>query len=201
MASTETVTVGDDAAHGEVQTGTEVHGGAEHGTDVFPPFDSSTFPSQLLWLAITFVALYYLMARVALPRISGILENRRDRIASDIDLAERLKSESDEAIASYEAALADARAKAFSIAEEAREEARSAADAQRTKTEAELEGRLEKAEARIGEIKAEALREVGNIAGEATSAIVARLIDAEPSGADVAAAVADVMKGDANRAG
>ena len=68
--------------------GTLVEQPAEH--DVFPPFDSSTFPSQLLWFALTFALLYYLMSKVALPRIAGILEDRRDRIASDLDLADPL---------------------------------------------------------------------------------------------------------------
>ena len=69
----------------------------EHKT--FPPFDATTFASQLLWFAITFALLYYLMAKVALPRIGSILEGRRDRIAADLDQAERLKGESEDAAA------------------------------------------------------------------------------------------------------
>ena len=69
-------------------TNTETGVPAEHnGSGSFPPFDSSTFSSQLIWLAITFGLFYYLMSRVALPRISGILETRSDRIAQDLDVA------------------------------------------------------------------------------------------------------------------
>ncbi len=77
----------------------------QRSTTVFPPFDATTFASQLLWLAITFGVLYYLMARVAVPRIAGIIEDRRDRIASDLDMADRLKTDSEEALAAYEKAL------------------------------------------------------------------------------------------------
>ena len=129
------------------ETGTLVETPGEGAA--FPPFDSSTFPSQLLWLAITFAILYYLMAKVALPRIAGILEDRRDRIASDLDMAERLRSDSEEALAGYERALAQARAKAHGIAEAARGEAKAAADAQRAEIEADLEKKLGSAEARI----------------------------------------------------
>ena len=42
----------------------------------FPPFQKDTFASQLVWLAITFVALYLLISRIAVPRIGGIIEER-----------------------------------------------------------------------------------------------------------------------------
>ncbi|MCP4382370.1 MAG: F0F1 ATP synthase subunit B [Hyphomicrobiales bacterium] len=159
----------------------------------FPPFDATTFASQLLWFAITFVLLYYLMAKVALPRIAGILEGRRDRIAADLDQAERLKGESEDAAAAYEKALADARARASGIADGAREVARNKADAQRVEVEASLADKLTEAEARIAEIKEQALAEVGAIASDTAEAVVGALIDAKPSAADVKSAVADAM--------
>lgn len=173
------------------QAGTTAPPPGEHKS--FPPFDSSTFPSQLLWLAITFGLLYYLMAKVALPRIGGILEDRRDRIASDLDLAERLKQESEEAEEAYQKALANARAKAFTIAETAREEAKTAADARRAESETALNQQLAAAETRIGEIKAKALSDVGAIAADATEAIVAALTGATIGRSEVDTAVSEAM--------
>ena len=57
----------------------------------FPPFESQYFPSQIFWLALSFIILYVVMARVALPRIGSILEDRRRRIDGDLQEAERLK--------------------------------------------------------------------------------------------------------------
>ena len=128
---------------------------AEHNN--FPPFDASTFASQLLWFAITFAVLYYVMAKVALPRLAGIIEGRRDRIAADLDTAERLKGESEDAARSYEKALAQARANASSIAETARTAAKTKADAQRGETERDLAAKLTAAETRITDIKNRAL--------------------------------------------
>ena len=82
----------------------------------FPPFNKATFASQLFWLVIAFALLYALMAKVALPRVGAIIENRQKRIADDIADAGKLKTQSDEAIAAYEKALADARARAQAIA-------------------------------------------------------------------------------------
>ena len=173
------------------EDGTLVETQVEH--NVFPPFDSSTFASQLLWFAITFLLLYYLMAKVALPRIAGILEDRRDRIASDLDLAERLKRESEEALTGYEAALAEARVRANAIAEGARDGAKQAAAAKRAAIEATLANKLDAAEQRIGEIKAKALADVGEIASEATDALVKSLIEVDLGDHEVADAVSSVM--------
>jgi F-type H+-transporting ATPase subunit b len=177
--------------------GTLVETPAEH--DVFPPFDSTTFASQLLWFAITFALLYYLMAKVALPRIAGILEDRRDRIASDLDLAEGLKRDSETALESYEKALAEARARANAIAEGARDGARQAAAAKRAAIETSLAEKLQAAEKRIGEIKAKALADVGEIATEATEAVVASLVEIELGEREIADAVSSVISGQERR--
>ena len=81
---------------------------AETAEGSFPPFDASTFASQILWLVITFGLFYLFMSRVVLPRIASILETRRDRIAQDLNEANRLKDEADQAFATYEQELADA---------------------------------------------------------------------------------------------
>ncbi len=159
----------------------------------FPPFDATTFASQLLWFAITFAVLYYVMAKVALPRLAGIIEGRRDRIAADLDTAERLKGESEDAARSYEKALGQARAKASGIAETARTASKTKADAQRAETERDLAAKLTAAEARITDIKNRALSEVGSIAGEATEQVVASLIGARTTPDEVKAAVQSVL--------
>ena len=53
------------------------------GKEMFPPFQKETFPSQLFWLALTFIALYVVMARIALPQIGAIFQARRDRISGE----------------------------------------------------------------------------------------------------------------------
>ncbi|WP_332718550.1 F0F1 ATP synthase subunit B [Pelagibacterium mangrovi] len=167
--------------------------GEEHVTGVFPPFDATTYPSQLLWLVITFAALYFVMKRVALPRIGEILEERRDRIEGDLAEAERLRQKTDQAIASYEAALAEARANAHKIAEAARAENKTKLDAARAKVEANLAKKVTEAEARIAETKTEALGHVDEIATETAQAVVAQLVG-NVSDADAREAVVKVSK-------
>ena len=156
---------------------------------VFPPFDPATFPSQLLWLAITFGALYLLMSRVALPRIGGILENRKGIMDADLAAADASRQKTDAAIAAYEAALAAARSRAQGIANESREAITADLAAKRSAVEADLTAKVTAAEARISATKAEALTHVDEIATETAQTVVTQLVGEVPADS-VRAAVA-----------
>jgi F-type H+-transporting ATPase subunit b len=171
---------------------TEVPGG---GKPQFPPFNKDTFASQLIWFAIFFVALYLIVARLAIPRIGGIIAARAGRIAADLAEAGRLKEASDAALRAYEKSLADARTRAQGLASEARDRLNAEAEEQRRKLEAELNARLAKAEETIAATKAAAMANVHDIAVGTAAAIVERLVGTAPAGRAIEDAVADVLKG------
>lgn len=160
---------------------------------VFPPFDATTFASQLFWFALTFIIFYWLMSKVALPRIGGIIAARRSRIAADIAEAEQARAASEKAAIVYEKQLAEARAGAFTIAEEARVKAKAEADARRAAIESDLAKKLATAEERIGIIKTKALADVGAIAGEAAEAVVKSLADVNVTAREVSDTVSAVL--------
>lgn len=160
----------------------------------FPPFNPQTFASQLFWLVVTFVLLYAIMAKVALPRVGGIIANRQKRIADDFAEAEQSKAQSDAAIAAYEKALADARARAQAIANETRERQAAQVAASRKRLEDELNIKLAEAETMIAATKQKAMTNVRGIAADAAKAIVVRLIGIAPADDAVEAAVADTLK-------
>jgi len=175
-------------------TSTQAPGGG-HAAHAFPPFDKQTFPSQLLWLTLTFVALYLLMSRIALPRIDAILGARRTRISGDLGEAQRLKGESDAAIAAYEKSLAEARARAQALLAESRQRQTAEAEAARKALDATLNARIAEAERGIAAQKSAALTNVRDIATEAAAAIVERLVGVAPASREaVAAAVAEALK-------
>lgn len=177
------------AAPGDVHTETGVASEGHHGSGVFPPFDQSTFASQLVWLAITFGLFYLLMQKVIMPRIAAILTTRHDAIARDLDAASRSKADADAAIASYEQELAAARAKGNAIAASAREAAKVKAAADRAAIEAALNDKIVAAESRIADIKASALADVGAIAEETASAVVEQLLGRDVPRTEIASAV------------
>lgn len=162
----------------DVKAGTAVPSGAQHAK-VFPPFDPSTFAPQLVWLGIAFGLLYLVLSRIALPRIGDVIAERRDRIHRDLASAERLKAETERAIAAYEQAVAEAKAKAGAIAKETRDKLAADTARQRAGVEQEIAGKVAAAERRIAETKAKALASVDAIAEETAAAMVDKLIGAK----------------------
>jgi F-type H+-transporting ATPase subunit b len=160
----------------------------------FPPFQAQHFPSQLLWLTLTFILLYALMSKVALPRIAAILADRSRRISDDLAAAQRFKEQSEAANAVYQKSLADARSRAQGIANDNREKQAAAADVTNKRLEAQLHEKLAAAEQSIAATRSAAMCNVGSIAVETATAIVERLIGTAPAERDVAAAVAEVSK-------
>lgn len=160
----------------------------------FPPFNQDTFASQLVWLAITFVLLYVLMSRLALPRVGAIIAARTNQIDSDLNDARRLKDDTETAIATYEQTLAEARTKAQAIALQTREDLMAETESRRKVLEAGLNKKLEEADKAIAATKAAAMSNVHGIAAEAASSIVERLLGTAPADKAVADAVTDSLK-------
>lgn len=141
-----------------------------------PQFDSSTFASQIFWLAVTFVALYFVMWRVVVPRIAEVLDARRRRIEINLEKAEALNKDAATALAAYEKAIVAARAQARDLIAEAQVHI--------TETSARQEGEMAKrlalqvaeSEASIARAMNEAMAGVRQAAAEAATDAAFRLI-------------------------
>ena len=180
-------------SHGESTSAhTEADGG--HGGG-FPPFESSTFASQLVSLVIAFVALYLIVSRIALPRVGAVIDARQNRIEGDLAEAQKLKDESEAALKAYESELAKARSNAQAIGAEAREKQSAASEAERKALEDKLAAKLTEAEKTIAATRASAMSNVRGIAADAAGAIVQRLTGAAPDASAVASAVDASLKG------
>ncbi len=173
---------------GALSTSTEATPPSEHGGG-FPPFQKETFGSQLLWLAIAFGALYLISSRLALPRVGGIIADRRNRISGDLAEAARMKDAADAAIAIYEKSLAEARARAQAIAAQTRDKVSAEAESRRKDVEASLNAKLADAEKTIAATRMAAMTNVQGIAKDAAIAIVMQLTGKAPAEDAAAAAV------------
>src|SRR3954470_246898 len=176
------------------QTGSHTEAPGGHGGG-FPPFESSTFASQLVSLVIAFVALYLIVSRVALPRVGSVIDARQNAIEGDLAQGQKLKDESEAALKAYETELATARSRAQAIGNETREKLNAAAEAERKKLEDQLTGKLAAAEKQIGTTGETAMSTVRGIAADTAGAIVQRLTGVLPDGKTVSSAVDPTLKG------
>jgi F-type H+-transporting ATPase subunit b len=182
-------------SHGDAK-GTTAHTEAEGGHKApFPPFQKDTFASQLVSLAIAFVALYLIVSRIALPRVGSLLDERQNAIDSDLAEAQKLKDASEAALKAYESELASARSRAQAIGTETREKLNAASEAERKTLEERLAVKLAEAEKTIASTRETAMKNVRGIAAEAAAAIVQRLTGVLPDGKSVDSAVDASLKG------
>jgi len=154
-----------------------------------PQLDPTFYVSQLFWLLVTFVALFFVMWKVALPRVSDILANRQNRMEQDLNRADALKNEADEVMTAYEAELANSRAKAHEELRGVQEQAARESAARTDELEAKLSVELADAEQRIGEQRQAALSNISGIATDLATASVERLIGETPDQTAVEQAV------------
>ena len=158
-----------------------------------PQLNFQDFGPQLFWLALTFTVLYLLLSRVALPRVGNILEERKGRIDADLAAARTLREQTDKAIADYEKALAEAKARGQQIGREAREEMAAIIDRQRADVDSQINAKLADAEKSITTLKATALSHTDEIATEITEDLIARLLGRKVDRKSVAGAVQEAL--------
>ena len=159
-----------------------------------PQLNPLDWGPQLLWLLITFGILYLLMVYVALPRIGSVIEARAARIANDLATADKLRRQTEEAIAAYEQALAEARQKAHALIEEGRAKLKEETAGERARLESELAKKSAEAEARIDTAKRAAMKDVSTVAADVAAEIVRRLIGIAPAKAEIERAVVTARK-------
>jgi len=146
-------------------------------------------------LAITFVALYLIVSRIALPRVGSVIDARQNAIEGDLAAAQKLKDESEAALKAYESDLAAARTRAQAIGAETREKLNAASEAERKSLEEKLAQKLADAEKTIAATRTNAMSNVRGIAADAAIAIVQRLAGVAPDKRTVNKAVDASLKG------
>ena len=168
---------------------------AEGGGAGMPQLNFHDYSPQLFWLAISFIILYWLMARVALPRVGEVLGAREQRIANDLDRAAALKAEAEDVLAAYQKALTEARGRAGEVLRETEAGAAKETAARQAKLAAELNERLKAAEGRITAAKNAAMANLRGVASDTARAAAERLLGEPIAPADADRATDVVMIG------
>ncbi len=157
-----------------------------------PQLDPSTFGTQLFWLGICFVTLYLVMAVIVLPRISGTLEARASQLDDDLAEAEKLREKAETALAAYEEALADARSRALTLAQDMRAEVQAETDRQKAELDAKLAEQAQAADATMAKARDGAMSGLKTAAAEIVGDVMDAIGTAKADDAAVAKAVETV---------
>lgn len=178
----------------DAATGTAHAAGHAAESAGMPQLDVSTFGNQIFWLLVTLVVIYWVLSRIALPRIGAVLADRKGAIVGDLNAADDLKSKAKAAEAAYEKALSDARSQAQEIVGKAKAEIQKDLDAAIATADVEIAARTAESESRINEIRAGATEAVEIVAKDTAAELVAAL-GGKADAATLAAAVSARLKG------
>jgi F-type H+-transporting ATPase subunit b len=171
-------------------------GAAAGGEAGIPQLEFATFPNQIFWLVVALVAIYFILSRVALPRIASVLAERQGTLTNDLAAAEDLKRQAAEAEEAYNKALADARAEAQKIAEETRAGIQAELNEAIARADEEIAAKSAESEKRIAEIEAGAMASIEEVARDVAADVVHAVAPGQSvSEDDLAKAVAERMKG------
>ena len=168
---------------------------AEAGKAVgMPQLDFSTWPNQIFWLLVTLVVIYFVLSKIALPRIGAVLADRKSTITNDLAAAEELKAKAVAAEKAYNDALANARTEAAKIVAQAKAEIQKDLDAATAKADAEIAAKAAESEKTIAAIRDGAAAAVAEVARDVTGELVGAL-GGKADAATVTEAVTARLKG------
>ena len=159
-----------------------------------PQLDVNTYLPQIVWLLITFTALFLVMWRVAVPRITDVLEARQKRIDDNLDKAAVSRKEAEAALEAYEASLAESRAGAQALIAKAADKITAEAEERNARLSEELDQKIAASEAEIQEAVAQAMESLPEVALQAAAAVIKRLTGEAAAEKDVAKAVTQTLE-------
>jgi F-type H+-transporting ATPase subunit b len=172
---------GEDIGHAEEECIEILEGGGSIDDCQEAPNPILPATSELVWGTISFAALMFILYKYAYPQVRKMMDNRTERIRSDLQAAESAKGEAEQVLAEYRAQLNDARAEAGRIIEEARQAADRLKRDQETRLQTELAELRARAVADIESAKSQAVSdlrgEVAQLAIGAAETVVQRSLD------------------------
>ena len=158
-----------------------------------PQLDVSGFPSQIFWLVITFVFLWWLMAKVALPKVGLVLEERQKKINDSLDMAENLRIEARSELDAYEIAISVAHDEARKVINDANQEGTQASANQLAEMRISLTNQIAEVETEIESVKEKALEDIGLSAREVAISTLDKLVGVKIPAKTLNAAIDNAM--------
>ena len=144
-----------------------------------PQLNPEFWISQIVWLVITFGALYVILSKVILPKISNNLESRRSQILENIEIAEKQREESEEKLKEFDKIILNSKLEAKNLFNEARQKVLNEIDKKRSEMEKNLEEEISSAEKEIQSLNNNSTENIKKVATETSLSLIQQLIGEE----------------------
>ena len=159
-----------------------------------PQLNPEFWISQIIWLILTFGALYIVLSKVILPKISDNLESRRSQILENIEIAEKQREESEEKVKEFEKIILNSKLEAKNLFNEARQKVLEDVDKKRSELEKSIEAEIVSAEKEIQSLNSNSLENIKKIATDTSSDLISQLIGQEVDKNTISSIVNDLAK-------
>ena len=163
-------------------------------TGGMPQLDPEFWISQIFWLVVSFGAMFLILSKIILPKISGNLESRKSQILENIEAAEKQRTESENKLKESEKFILNTNNEAKNYYNEARKKVIEDIDKKREILENEINEEIKSAEKEISDLRNNSKEKIHKIAIETSSDLVKQLIDAEINNSSISAIVEDLSK-------
>ena len=159
-----------------------------------PQLNPEFWISQIFWLTLIFGALYVLLSKFILPKISNNLETRKSQITENIEAAEKQRKESDQKIKDYENIINEVKIEAKNIFNQAREKILKDINNKKESLEKEIDQEIKKAETEILELKNKSPEKINKIAIETSADLIKKIVGVQVNNSNISAIVKDISK-------
>jgi len=140
--------------------------GAEKTSEGMPQLDVATYPSLIFWLVLTFSFTFFVLKYYVTPKMSEILNDRKEKIDADLFEAKQSREEAENSKMDQEKSILDAKEKAIIIVRDAVEKSKSQLLISESKAKEKLSKKLENAEKNIVSAKQDSLKIINEVASD-----------------------------------
>ena len=159
-----------------------------------PQLNPEFWIAQIFWLTLIFSSLYLIIAKIFLPRITYIIENRKSRIVNDLDQTQKLKDNAEKKLNEYNEIIIQSKRDAKKIIDDSKKSLNQDLENKKKKFTEEIEKELLLAEKEIKDLKKSSVLNISNIAVETSSEILKHIINNEVNKSSVSAIVNEITK-------
>jgi len=157
-----------------------------------PQLNPQFWLSQIFWLTIIFITLYFLIHKFFSPKIFALIDSRTNFIKSLLEEAELYKNQIQKLDNEYNLIITEAKNEAKKISIKLKNDFNDKISLKRKEFESILNSETLKAEQEINSFKKETLENIQNIAGDFSRELIEKIIERAPDSSNLNSVILEI---------